>query len=835
MSTVTLVKEKASKSSEVTPDHFGGNVVFTYNLNEQFRDGFTQSANQLGIQHYRYPGGTVTELDFDIENPDVPKNGKNGIGLTDYISWVNDQNKQFTFVMPTATLFTGDSAGTSDREPSDDRLAVAKEFITDLLSGKYGDVSKSLHAIEAGNEYFSDPDLSSKEYGRIANDLITIINEVFDELKIPESERPGILIQMGSPFAKEITPAYIAGELPALADDLTGVTLSESTKAFKEITWMDKIYLSNALVMNEISDANKTKVDGLVQHYYYEGDSIKSYQDGDFTFIDQMYSQWSNNGFADKDLVITEWNVKSTSANAGGLKSAGIFIDQFEAMIFNGVDEANAWPIQGNLTNDLGGTLGAMNFMSPTGAAFYLLQSLLPGMSLAKTPDIAGEVDASLFFDDENSVTVISSELDRPQTVTVNIGQVTNSELIRVYKISTDMKTSDGMHQVGANLVRTPYYLEHDAGAVIEHSDYFIQKDGQFVTIELDPFETVFITTDLSRGALPMSSISEGNDWIYGTSAADRLTSSDSDDRIAGLAGNDEIWSSSGDDEILGHKGNDKIFGQDGNDRISGGAGHDVVNGGRGNDYISGLDGRDNLIGGRGADVIFGGSGSDRLRGGSDRDVINGGAQSDRIMGGSGNDRLKGDAGGDFLFGERGSDKINGGEGNDKVKGGAGDDVLKGGSGHDDLRGGNGIDVILGHRGNDALYGGHGNDKLNGGAGKDVLVGGLGQDFLKGGSSDDHFVFVKASDSRAGSSTRDVILDFEDGDALDFSRVDANTRTPGNDAFHFSDSDSGDNAIWYYHEGKSLVVAGDINGDGRADFEVELRHTHSISADDFIF
>ena len=835
MPTVTLVKDQYPQSSEVTHNHFGGNVVFTYNLNEQFRDGFTQSANQLGIQHYRFPGGTVTEMDFDIENPDTPKNGKNGVGLTDYISWVNQQNKDFTFVMPTATLFEGSSAGLIDRDTSVTRLTAAKEFIIDLLSGKYGDVSKCLRGIELGNEYFSDPDLSSKEYGQVANDLITIINEALDELNIPDSERPDILIQMGSPFAREITPAYIKGQISNLADELSGVSLSESTKAFKDIPWMDKISLSNALVMNEISDENKSKIDGLVQHYYYEGDSIKSYQDGDFTFIDRMYSQWSNNGFANKDLVLTEWNVKSTSTLAGGLKSAGIFIDQFEAMIFNGVDAAHAWPIQGNLSNDLGGNLGAKNFMSPTGAAFYLLQSLLPGMSLAKTPDVVGEVDASLFFNGENSVTIISSELDRPQTVTVNIGQVTNSELIRAYKISTDMETSDGVHQVGTSSIKTPYYLEHDAGAVISYSDHFIQKDEQYITIELDPYETVFITTDLSRGSLPLSSISEGEDWIYGTSASDRLASSESNDRIAGLAGDDKIWSGSGDDEILGHKGNDEMFGQDGNDRISGGGGHDIVYGGLGNDYISGLDGHDILIGGRGADVIFGGSGSDRLRGGSDRDIMNGGTQSDKIFGGNGDDRLNGDVGRDFLFGGRGSDRIHGGSGDDKVKGGIGDDVIRGGSGHDELRGGDGIDLIFGHRGNDNLYGGEGSDRLNGGVGKDILIGGRGQDFLKGGSSEDRFVFLKASDSHAGTSKRDVILDFKEGDILDFSRIDSDTSTAGNNAFDFTNSQSDDNAIWYHREGQNIIVYGDINGDGRGDFEVELRHVNSISASDFIF
>jgi Ca2+-binding RTX toxin-like protein len=126
------------------------------------------------------------------------------------------------------------------------------------------------------------------------------------------------------------------------------------------------------------------------------------------------------------------------------------------------------------------------------------------------------------------------------------------------------------------------------------------------------------------------------------------------------------------------------------------------------------------------------------------------------------------------------------------------------------------------------LTGGDGDDVLNGGAGTDILVGGAGAD---------RFVFRSATQAGIGTA-RDVIEDFESGvDMIDLSAIDANVRAKGNQAF-------GENLVMGFSEsagqlllaavGGDLVVSGDTNGDGLADFEILLRDVTGITRDDFI-
>jgi Ca2+-binding RTX toxin-like protein len=132
------------------------------------------------------------------------------------------------------------------------------------------------------------------------------------------------------------------------------------------------------------------------------------------------------------------------------------------------------------------------------------------------------------------------------------------------------------------------------------------------------------------------------------------------------------------------------------------------------------------------------------------------------------------------------------------------------------------------HDGNLILFGGGGNDTLKGGDGADLLIGGAGADSLNGGAGADTFRYDSASDSTAARP--DLIGDFRAGvDKIDLSRIDADTLTDGNQAFHWIGSDAfsatgaaSAGELRTYQSGSHWWAAGDTNGDGNADFVIAL-------------
>ncbi len=163
------------------------------------------------------------------------------------------------------------------------------------------------------------------------------------------------------------------------------------------------------------------------------------------------------------------------------------------------------------------------------------------------------------------------------------------------------------------------------------------------------------------------------------------------------------------------------------------------------------------------------------------------------------------------------------GDDDDDVRGGVGDDDIYGGTGDDSLSGGADDDLLCGEQGNDDLLGGSGRDDLRGDAGKDDLYGGSGRDILRGGSGSDKFIFKSKSDSGVTAATCDVITDFLRGDKIDFSAIDANAKAAGNQRFKFVAEFTGRaGELEWDKTSKGFKVSGDINGDGRADFSVQV-------------
>lgn len=312
---------------------------------------------------------------------------------------------------------------------------------------------------------------------------------------------------------------------------------------------------------------------------------------------------------------------------------------------------------------------------------------------------------------------------------------------------------------------------------------------------------------------------------------------------------------------ILGNDGANALIGGAGGDTLNGGAGADTMSGGLGNDtfYVDNAGDVVNENPAEGTDTVVStityvlGTNLENLTlGGTDAIDGTGNAGANKITGNSGNNVLDGGDGIDTMIGGLGDDTYYVGTAGDTVTelAGQGTDLVYAsinytlaanvenltllGSDARSATGNSLANVMTGNGGNDTLNGGAGNDTLIGGAGNDVLIGSAGKDSLSGGSGADTFRFLAKTDSAVGIN-RDVITDFSsaEGDKVDLSAMDANAILTGKQAFSFI----GGNA--FSHVAGELrfdsgILAGDLNGDGVADFEIELAGVASMTSADFV-
>ncbi|MDR5654446.1 S8 family serine peptidase [Ruixingdingia sedimenti] len=403
----------------------------------------------------------------------------------------------------------------------------------------------------------------------------------------------------------------------------------------------------------------------------------------------------------------------------------------------------------------------------------------------------------------------------------------------------------------------------YDGGAGID--TYDVSHRSWAVDVTIDLAAGIWSYSAGSEQVLNFENISGSNnlagtvETLRGNSAANLINGNGGADRIEGGSGADTLYGGAGSDTIDGGSGGDQINGGGGNDLVIGDSSinGDVYDGGGGVDtydvshmswvvdvtidlaagiwsYSAGSEQVLNFENINGSNNFSGTV--ETLRGNNAANLINGNGGADSILGGGGSDLLRGGAGADTLSGEGDDDALYGGADNDLLFGGQGEDLLRGEAGNDTLRGG-GIrdllyggaqaDLLQGDGGNDLLVGGGGADTLHGGEGNDRLVGGTGKDVLFGGAGADQFVFRSAAEAGAGGG-RDVIGDFESGiDKINLSAMQAGLSFIGTAGF------TGVAGQVRFNKAQGLVM-GDLNGDGAADFAIEVTGVASLSASDFI-
>lgn len=388
-----------------------------------------------------------------------------------------------------------------------------------------------------------------------------------------------------------------------------------------------------------------------------------------------------------------------------------------------------------------------------------------------------------------------------------------------------------------------------------------------------DNFETLnFRTFEAITGAFGYT----------GISGADILDIDALSAVINTLGGNDSIsiGINSGGGTVSGGTGDDllrseiyntsaiTLNGDQGNDTVQGGGGVAILNGGDGNDVIQSSNSHSQLFGGNGNDTlsisfdqIHVGTGNVLIDGGAGRDVLdvtllftnanltldlstptitlaNGaiitGVEGIRLISSFGNDDITA------------SNDARGAAFN-TVYSSFGNDTLRASANGASLDGASGNDMLFGAAGDDVLIGGSSADTMRGGAGNDRLIGGTDRDFMVGGIGGDVFALLNGFESGITALARDLIVDFTkaEGDRIDLAAIDAVVLAGPivNDAFDFIGTTAFGNVAGELRSEKvnlagtvndHTLISGDTNGDGVADFTIEVRGLITFVAADFI-
>lgn len=743
--------------SEVTSAHFGGNFLFDRDRVGDVNSGFGPSqtfddaSRALGLTGIRYPGGSLTERCFDLNNPnsalqnfsqtsqfDPDRNGPqlpSTLGLDAALDFAAADGLSFTLVLPTFRYLGVQADSNGNRFEAVDTAAVAEFIISFLTEAAAKGVE--IAAIELGNEWWIPIDdsfggaMSATEYGRIASRLASTVQQAFDQFSASQGpntwHEPEIVVQVGRGGALEwVTPG---GNRPPA--DYGGTLVKATTLIFNEFN----------------NDAELQAVDGLVTHRYLNG-SIENVNGWAY----KPFDTWSSlakekSDYRELTRYVTEWNVSASNQSFTGINQPRALVGLFQEMVEAGVDSASIWGIQQNnsarFTLNVGWSGESFRGLTAAGQTFQLMADSLVGLKSIDLKLAQPELDVAGFGSQERAVLFISNTALTTGSYSFDANDLTDN-FTHIWARKVNMSSSGAAGGSSAAWIEVLSTQDHDGT----------------LFFNLDPNELIAI--EVTFGEVGVS-----------------MTGGERDDRMSGSSLNDAIFGGAGADQILGGDGNDMISGGNGADTLAGGRGSDSLDGGDGFDFVdySGstcavrVDLQFSLVN------SFDAAGDtfefiEGILGSSFDDDLRGDAAANSIIGGDGKDFLRGRGGDDSLFGGEGNDVIWGGAGVDRINGAGGRDraqyseatsgvlvdlafsILNTGEASGDTY--KSVEDIFGSSFNDRLRGDANNNMIWGGAGRDFLQGRAGNDVLYGGIGADTFFFAKNWGS-------DKVMDFEGG------------------------------------------------------------------------
>jgi hypothetical protein len=190
MSEIDLVlRFDGFQSSELTSLHFGTNMLFHTDRVTPNSD-FSQLIENLGIELIRFPGGTIAEQFFDLQNPNntsTPNlldilNGsarietRSVVPLSEYLNYMERTDGVPTIVLPTFRYFDQDT-----RQLSAAGAIQIRDFVINLINGEFGYFDQGI--FEIGNEWYqTNFNWSAEEFGRFQSEMATLIVTILNDL-----------------------------------------------------------------------------------------------------------------------------------------------------------------------------------------------------------------------------------------------------------------------------------------------------------------------------------------------------------------------------------------------------------------------------------------------------------------------------------------------------------------------------------------------------------------------------------------------------------------------------------------------------------------------------
>nr|UZM28255.1 hypothetical protein [uncultured bacterium] len=611
----------SASGSVFSSSHFGANIV-SHKNDLAAGSPFRSAVDALSPSSLRYPGGTVTEDNFDPRSSFFEKifenrtddtvthsNGDKVATVQSFMNYAAQEGKTVDFVLPTEHLLRVGSNGGRVL----DKVAIDKLMskVDGLLDGRYGDARISV--FEIGNEYFVEGRMTAEEYGMIADRMAIELGDAYDryEARHPSDGnwiQPKIAVQAGAGF---------------LEDD-------------------------NQTIIDSLSPEARAEIDIVVGHYYPRDlDAVDNYD----RFFANLREWEETPGLESTQIWLSEWNIQDSLASDHGIYQASSFIAAFHEMGEEGVDAATVWGVQHrNVDSSLlrlengprleNGSRASVTDLTATGYMFQQMGIELRGLrslDLNQTEFVRtshrDNIDVQSFGNASRAVIYISSRTDETTTVRLDLDDYfdgnNNISAIRVTTID-DPRTPD---------IDESAPDSHDAHIAVHGVSYGdLMANGGSVTLqpgEIIQLEVNYGTDGVQLdGYRPLNPVpgDNYNDHFVGSQYSDRLCGYEGDDKLSGAAGRDIVAGGNGNDHLSGGSHNDVVFGGGQNDTLFGGGGHDVLRGDNGNDKI------------------FGGAGNDRMDGGHGEDNLHGGLGNDTLLSLSGSNNLSGEEGGDLFI-----------------------------------------------------------------------------------------------------------------------------------------------------------------------------------------
>ena len=407
--------------------HFGGNYLA--NSDRVTEQGtFDEAVTAIGLEALRYPGGALTEQNLGILTPEegeiIDRETGEPIDITeisDFTAYAEEQDLAVTFVLPTRVFVGEETDENGDRFAQVDEEAV-RHFVTQATDGSLGGMPR-IQAFEIGNEYWGAGEMSAVEYGRVASDMATIIDDQLNQVPNAQAyEDTDILVQMGTNYGSSNLSDDFEGtpqEQLAAVNETYGLSLPEDKFIYADgdVAWSK---VANEVLINEFDEgAEKEAVDGVVAHVYSRGEDTPYSR---YFELSQVNDTWLEDN-PDLKVYATEWNLKRTvdptRDEEYGLKQAHEMLNVVEAFDWGNVDAAHVWPVQMASRTGLTGVEGEEAVDVP-GEMFRLMSETLPGTrpldlkgSQGRETELQGETaDVHSFWAEDRFVTFLASNSD---------------------------------------------------------------------------------------------------------------------------------------------------------------------------------------------------------------------------------------------------------------------------------------------------------------------------------------------------------------------------------------------------------------------------------------